>query len=71
VMIACAGDSCTCDPSFTAHVLHWGEETFAAIEARPCTPGDEHATEAEDAQGSWTSCEPIEYEHDATPWAFG
>jgi hypothetical protein len=71
VTIRCAGDSCTCDPSFTAQVLHWSDETFAAIEARPCTPGDEDATQAEDAQDSWTSCEPIEHEHDATPWAFG
>lgn len=71
VTIACAGDSCTCDPGFTAHVLHWSDETFEAIEARPCTPTDEDTPVVEDTPSRWTSCEPIEYEHDASQWAFG
>lgn len=32
----CNGDSCTCDPLFTADVLHWDEATFAALDAHPC-----------------------------------
>lgn len=32
----CEGDSCTCDPLFTAEVMPWDEETFAALDAHPC-----------------------------------
>lgn len=32
----CEGDSCTCDPLFTAEVIQWSEETFAALDAHPC-----------------------------------
>lgn len=71
VTVACAGDSCTCDPSFTAHVLHWSDETFATIEARPCIPADEDATEDEGAREGWASCEPVDQGFDVTPWVFG
>lgn len=32
----CMGDSCTCDPLFTAEVMRWSPETFAALDAHPC-----------------------------------
>ncbi|HWB80529.1 MAG TPA: hypothetical protein VG755_36445 [Nannocystaceae bacterium] len=32
----CDGDSCTCDPSFTAEVVQWSAPTFAALDAHPC-----------------------------------
>lgn len=32
----CMGESCTCDPLFTAEVIQWSEETFAALDAHPC-----------------------------------
>jgi hypothetical protein len=32
----CMGDSCTCDPLFTAEVMQWSPETFAALDAHPC-----------------------------------
>lgn len=48
VSMTCAGDSCTCDPAFSAQVLRWAPETFDAIERRPCE--DDEST-----------CEPIDY----------
>ena len=83
VTAACAGDSCTCDPSFTAHVLRWSPETFATIDARPCIPVAEDARAAEDALADdlglavedardvWTSCAPLEHELAGPPWVFG
>ena len=50
VSVGCAGDSCTCDPSVTAQVMHWSPETFAAIERRPC-------------KGEGGYCEPIDYDY--------
>lgn len=45
------GDSCTCDPLFTAVVLRWNDETFAALEAHPCAD-----PESDDVQ-----CHVIDY----------
>lgn len=36
----CAGDSCTCDPLFTTEIVRWSPETFAALDAHPCTDPD-------------------------------
>jgi hypothetical protein len=47
----CQGDSCTCDPMFTSVVMHWDEDTFAALDAHPCTD-----PEAEDGR-----CSGIDY----------
>jgi len=63
----CVGDSCTCDPSFTSHVLRWSPESFDAIAQRPCLPAGEDEG-AEDEFGGSTSCEPIELEFDGTAW---
>jgi hypothetical protein len=70
VTSACVGDSCTCDPSFTSHVLHWSPESFAAIEHDPCVAFDEDATEDERVHESWTSCEPLDLGFDVAPWSF-
>ena len=60
----CLGDSCTCDPGFTAHVVHWSPESFDAIAERPCIAASEN-----DEHGASTSCEAVELEFDGTPWA--
>lgn len=70
VTVQCAGDSCTCDPIFTSHVLRWNPETFEAIEARPCVAGEDGAAQSEGEGEGWTSCEPIDYGFDMAPWAF-
>jgi hypothetical protein len=61
----CLGDSCTCDPGFTAHVVHWSPETFDTIAKRPCVAASE---DVENESGSPTSCEAVELET-GTPWA--
>jgi hypothetical protein len=48
---SCMGDSCTCDPLFTAVVMRWSEETFAALDAHPCAD-----PEAEDGR-----CHGVDY----------
>ncbi|MDC0675509.1 hypothetical protein [Nannocystis radixulma] len=42
VFQTCLGTSCTCDPSYTAQIAHWGPETFATIDARPCNPASQN-----------------------------
>jgi hypothetical protein len=70
VTTECVGDSCTCDPSFTSHVLHWSPESFAAIEHDPCVAFDEDAPEDERVHEGWTSCEPFDLGFDVAPWSF-
>lgn len=41
-LVACAGDLCTCDAEFTAHLIHWDDATFEEIERRPCLASDEN-----------------------------
>jgi hypothetical protein len=65
----CVGDSCTCDPSFTAYVLHWSPESFNAIAERPCVAAGEDVEEPP-YEGA-TSCEAVEYEFDGVPWTMG
>lgn len=54
VTMACNGESCTCDPRFSAQVLHWQPSTFEAIERRPCDR-DGTGDEGENY------CDPIDY----------
>ncbi len=64
----CLGDSCSCDPGFTSHVVHWSPESFDAIAQRPCVAVPEGSEDETEHEGS-TSCEAVEYEFDGTPWA--
>ncbi|MEX1369352.1 MAG: hypothetical protein AB1Z98_39860 [Nannocystaceae bacterium] len=58
VTMDCIGDSCTCDPGFTAQVVHWQPETFETIDRRACLVerGDEY-------------CEPIDFGVSGTAWS--
>jgi hypothetical protein len=47
----CIGDSCTCDPLFSAEIVRWSPETFEALDAHPCADPD-----AEDGR-----CRGIDY----------
>jgi hypothetical protein len=66
VFRSCPGTSHTCDPSYTAQLVHWSPETFATIDARPCNPASED--EQSDGRLGWASCEPVELEVSATQW---
>lgn len=37
IFTECAGDSCTCDPAFTAEVMRFEPTTFTWIDRRPCS----------------------------------
>jgi hypothetical protein len=56
IFFDCAGDSCTCDPQYTAQLFHWAPETFAAVDRRPCV-----ADETND-------CGPTEFEVEFEPF---
>lgn len=58
VTMDCTGESCTCDPGFTAQVVHWQPETFEAIDRRACLVerGDDY-------------CEPIDFGVSGTAWS--
>ncbi|MEM7159407.1 MAG: hypothetical protein AAF799_41600 [Myxococcota bacterium] len=57
VSMDCAGESCTCDPSYTAQVVQWQPETFDVIEQRPCLDPDTH----DEVADGWAICEPIDF----------
>ena len=69
VSMDCVGESCTCDPSYTAQVVRWQPETLEVIAQHPCLDSDEH----DEVADGWANCEPMDFGFGpaASAWTIG